>query len=184
MYQIFKGDCLELMKNIPDKSIDMILCDLPYGTTACSWDVIIPFDLLWKEYERIIKDNGCIALFGSEPFASKLRLSNEKFYRYDWIWQKPYKTLHPRASFRPLLEHESISIFYKKQPTYNPQNLIPCNKTIKQKLSNLNESVYVNNNFKEVEIYEKKYTNFPSTIPKIGKHINSKGRKYILLRKM
>lgn len=177
--KLYHGDCLEKMNEIKDKSIDLILTDLPYGMTSCDWDKVIPFEFLWKQYERIIKDHGCIALFGSEPFASKLRLSNEKLYRYDWIWHKPYKTLHPRASFRPLLEHESISIFYKKQPTYNPQGIIPCNKTVKQKLSNLNESVYLNNNFKDVEIYEKKYTNYPSTILKIGKHINSKGRKHL-----
>lgn len=176
---LFKGDCLVEMNKIADKSVDMILCDLPYGTTACSWDVVIPFNEMWIQINRVIKDNGCVALFGSEPFSSKLRCSNLEMFRYDWIWKKPYKTLYPRASFRPLLEHENISIFYKKQPTYNPQGVIPCNKTIRQKLSNLDESVYVNNNFKEVEIYEKKWTNYPSTVLSIGKHINSKGRKHL-----
>ena len=86
--ELYNGDCLELMKNIPDKSIDMILCDLPYGTTACKWDTVIPFEPLWKQYNRIIKDNGAIVLFGSEPFSSALRMSNIKDYRYDWIWEK------------------------------------------------------------------------------------------------
>ncbi|WWU66480.1 hypothetical protein QJR26_08890 [Clostridium baratii] len=86
--QLFKGDCLEIMKDIPDGSVDMILCDLPYGTTACKWDTIIPFELLWEQYNRIIKDNGAIVLFGSEPFSSALRMSNIKDYRYDWIWEK------------------------------------------------------------------------------------------------
>ena len=92
MIELLHGDCLELMKGIPDKSIDMILCDLPYGTTACKWDVVLPFELLWKEYNRIIKDRGCIALFGSEPFSSHLRMSNIKNYKYDWIWEKEQGT--------------------------------------------------------------------------------------------
>ena len=86
--ELYNGDCLELMKNIPDKSIDMILCDLPYGTTACKWDNIIPFEPLWEQYKRIIKIRGAIVLFGSEPFSSKLRMSNIKGYKYDWIWDK------------------------------------------------------------------------------------------------
>ena len=85
---LFKGDCLEVMKEIPNKSVDMILCDLPYGTTDCKWDVVIPFEPLWEQYKRIIKDRGAIVLFGSEPFSSKLRMSNIKGYKYDWIWDK------------------------------------------------------------------------------------------------
>ena len=88
MIDLRQGDCLELMKDIPDKSIDMILCDLPYGTTACKWDIVIPFDKLWEQYNRIIKDNGAIVLFGSEPFSSRLRNSNLKNYKYDWVWNK------------------------------------------------------------------------------------------------
>jgi len=115
------GDCLELMKKIPDGTVDMILCDLPYGTTACKWDVIIPFDKLWVEYERIIKANGAIVLFGSEPFSSLLRTSNLKLYRYDWIWKKDKATGHLNAKKQPMREIETISIFYKAQSTYNPQ---------------------------------------------------------------
>ena len=99
------------MKNIPDKSIDMILCDLPYGTTACKWDVVIPFEPLWKEYKRIIKDRGCIALFGSEPFSSYLRMSNIKDYKYDWIWDKAQSGSFQNAKYAPLKIHELISIF-------------------------------------------------------------------------
>lgn len=119
--KVFCGDCLELMQEIDDKSIDMILCDLPYGTTACKWDVVIPFDLLWKQYERIIKDNGAIALFGSEPFSSYLRLSNIKNYKYDWIWEKNRGTGIFNAKKMPMKSHEHILIFYNKLPTYNPQ---------------------------------------------------------------
>jgi len=178
-YSLYNCDCLDVMQQLPDNSIDMVLCDLPYGKTSLSWDIVIPFDKLWEQYERISKENAAIILFGSEPFSSMLRLSNLKLFRYDWIWQKPYKTLHPRASFRPLLEHETISVFYKKQPVYNPQGVIPCNKIIKQKLTTLKDSVYCNNCFNDVEVYNKKYTNYPSTILRIGKHINSKDRKHL-----
>lgn len=121
MIKLYKGDCLELMKDIPDKSVDMILCDLPYGTTACKWDTIIPFEEMWKQYERIIKENGVVALFGSEPFSSYLRLSNMKMYRYDWIWHKNTSGGFATAKKQPMKYHEIISIFYKKQPTYKPQ---------------------------------------------------------------
>ena len=115
------GDCLKLMKNIPDKSIDMILCDLPYGVTAAKWDSVIPMRPLWKQYKRIIKDHGCIALFGNEPFSSKLRMSNLKMYRYDWIWIKTHPSGFLQSHYRPLTNYENISIFYKHIPTYNPQ---------------------------------------------------------------
>jgi site-specific DNA-methyltransferase (adenine-specific) len=109
------------MKEIPDKSVDMILCDLPYGTTACKWDNVIPFEPLWEQYSRIIKDNGAICLFGSEPFSSKLRISNIKNYRYDWIWEKTLASNFSLSKKQPNKKHEIISVFYKKQPTYNPQ---------------------------------------------------------------
>jgi len=116
--KIICGDCLEVMPNIPDKSIDMILCDLPYGTTACKWDTIIPFEPLWKEYKRIIKDGGCIALFGSEPFSSYLRLSNIKNFKYDWIWNKKLAGNGILAKKQPLKIHEIVSIFNSKN--YHP----------------------------------------------------------------
>ena len=119
--RIYNMDCLEGMKRIPDKSVDMILCDLPYGTTACKWDTVIPFEPLWEQYERIIKDNGAIVLFGSEPFSSYLRLSNIKMYRYDWIWHKNFSGGFATAKRQPMKYHEIISVFYKAQPTYNPQ---------------------------------------------------------------
>ena len=119
--KLLQGDCLELMKDIPDKTVDMILCDLPYGTTACKWDNVIPFEPLWEQYNRIIKDNGAIVLFGGEPFSSKLRLSNLKMYKYDWIYEKSKATLFTQCKKRPLNSHEYISVFYKKQPVYNAQ---------------------------------------------------------------
>lgn len=119
--QLYQGDCLDIMEQIPNKSVDMILCDLPYGTTACKWDIVIPFDELWERYNRIIKDNGAICLFGSEPFSSKLRMSNLSCYKYDWIWRKPRGTGHLNAKKQPLRDVENISVFYKKQCVYNPQ---------------------------------------------------------------
>ena len=119
--KIYNEDCLVGMQEIPDKSIDAIICDLPYGTTACKWDNVIPFEPLWEQYKRIIKDNGAVVLFGSEPFSSKLRLSNLKWYKYDWIWNKKRGSGFLNAKRQPLRNHEIISVFYKKQCTYNPQ---------------------------------------------------------------
>ena len=119
--KLYNGDCLELMKDIPDGSIDMILCDLPYGTTQCKWDIIIPFEPLWEQYNRIIKNNGAIVLFGTEPFSSTLRLSNLKNYKYDWIWDKVKGTGFLNAKRQPMRNHELLSVFYKKQCLYNPQ---------------------------------------------------------------
>lgn len=125
------GDCLDLMPSIPDKSIDMILADLPYGTTTCHWDSVLPLDKLWNEYERMIKNNGAIVLFGSEPFSTYLRMSNIKLYRYDIIWDKIRGSNFALANKQPLKTHENISIFYKKLPKYNPQMEVgkPYDKT-------------------------------------------------------
>jgi site-specific DNA-methyltransferase (adenine-specific) len=109
--QLYQGDCLEVMKQIPDKQVDMILCDLPYGTTACKWDTIIPFDKLWAQYNRIIKDGGAIVLFGSEPFSSALRMSNIKNFKYDWVWNKKQTGNPFLAKKQPLKIHEVISVF-------------------------------------------------------------------------
>ena len=113
MIDLIHGDCLE-------KMIDMILCDLPYNVTQNKWDILIPFEKLWEQYNRIIKDKSCIALFGSEPFSSYLRMSNIKMYKYDWVWYKKRATLFQHANKRPMNKYELISIFYKKAPTYNP----------------------------------------------------------------
>jgi site-specific DNA-methyltransferase (adenine-specific) len=118
---ILHGDCLELMKNIPDGSIDMILCDLPYGTTACKWDVIIPFDKLWEQYERIIKKNGAIVLTASQPFTSALVMSNPKMFKYEWIWEKNTGSNFATLKKMPFKQHENIIIFGKGKILYNPQ---------------------------------------------------------------
>ena len=119
--KIYNMDCIEGMKHIPDKSIDLIICDLPYGITRNEWDTIIPLEDLWKAYERIVKPNAAILLFNQEPFGSKLRLSNEKMYRYDLIWEKTNPVGFLNANRMPLRLHENISVFYKKLPVYNPQ---------------------------------------------------------------
>jgi site-specific DNA-methyltransferase (adenine-specific) len=118
--KVFNEDCLEGMKRIPDKSVDMILCDLPYGTTACKWDAIIPFEPLWEQYERVIKDNGAIVLTASQPFTSALVMSNIKMFRYEWIWRKNTGSGFASAKYQPLRYHEAALIFYKNTPTYNP----------------------------------------------------------------
>lgn len=138
MINLMHGDCLELMKTIDDKSVDMILCDLPYGTTACKWDNVIPFEPLWEQYNRIIKDNGAIVLFGSEPFASKLRLSNLKNYKYDWVWVKSRALGFTNAKNKPMNKHELISVFSKgtcangskNKMIYKPQGLIHFGKLV------------------------------------------------------
>ena len=119
--ELWCGDCLELMNNIPDKSVDMILCDLPYGTTACKWDTIIPFEALWGGYERVIKDNGAICLFGSEPFSTELRHSNLKMFKYDWVWEKEQGANFMLCKYQPYKVHEIISVFSKKTHNYYPQ---------------------------------------------------------------
>ena len=121
-YELLNGDCLKLMKDISDKSVDMILCDLPYGTTNRNkWDVIIPFEPMWTEYSRIIKDNGCIALFADEPFTSKLICSNEKLFKQRITWDKDRGAGFLNAKKMLLKQTEDICLFYKKLPTYNPQ---------------------------------------------------------------
>ena len=121
MITLKQGDCLELMKTIPDKSVDLVLCDLPYGTTSCSWDIVIPFEDLWEQYLRVIKDTTPVLLFGQEPFSSLLRISNLDMYRYDWYWEKERLTNVTQVKKRPGKVIETISVFYKKSPTYNPQ---------------------------------------------------------------
>lgn len=117
--KLIHGDCLAEMTTIPDKSVDMILCDLPYGTTACKWDVVIPFEPLWSHYKRIIKDRGAIVLFGSEPFSSHLRMSNMAGFKYDWIWNKKFASNFTLAKKQPLKIHEIISVF--NSGVYYPQ---------------------------------------------------------------
>ena len=119
--KLFCGDCLDEMKNIEDKSVNLILCDLPYGSTSCSWDIIIPFDDLWKEYNRVLQDNGIVVLFSSGFFTIDLINSNRKDFKYKLIWKKNVPTGMSSAKYRPMKYYEEICVFYKKVGTYNPQ---------------------------------------------------------------
>ena len=121
MIDLRHGDCLEIMKDIPDKSIDMILADLPFGTTQNKWDSVIPLDRLWKQYKRIIKDNGAIVLFGQGKFTAEMMLSEPKLHRYNLIWDKVLSSGFLNANRMPLRSHEDIMVFYKRLPKYNPQ---------------------------------------------------------------
>ena len=143
--QIKRGDCLELMKEIPDKSIDMILCDLPYGTTQNKSDIIIPFDKLWNSYERIIKDNGAIVLFAQGVFYVDLVNSNRKLFRYDLIWDKVLTSGFLNAKRMPLRQHEQIAVFYKKLPKYNPQ--FTSGKPLHSKGKTYKDKPIVNQNY-------------------------------------
>lgn len=120
-FNLMLGDCLVRMKEIKSGTVDMILCDLPYGTTCCSWDAVIPFEPLWAEYERVIKPNGAIILFGAQPFTAVLACSNLKLFKYEWIYEKPNATGFMNAEFQPLRAHENVLVFYKSMPTFNPQ---------------------------------------------------------------
>lgn len=127
MINLIKGDCLEVMKTIESGSVDAIITDPPYGTTQCKWDSVIDFKLMWEQLNRIIKPNGAILLFGSEPFSSALRMSNIKNYKYDWKYHKVRPTGVLNAKKQPLRNIEDIIVFYKKQSLYNPQGLKDCN---------------------------------------------------------
>ena len=156
------GDCLDIMPSIPDGSIDFILCDLPYGTTCLEWDVIIPYTSLWKEYNRIIKKNGCIALFGSEPFSSYLRLSNIKNYKYDLYWKKEKPTNFFQLKRRFGKSTENILIFYKSQPTYNPQKYTVDYKVITRPKGKHSSAITGRN--KEIYPYNDDGTRYPNDV--------------------
>jgi len=163
MIDLYNGDCLELMKSIEDNSIDAIITDPPYGTTACKWDSVIDFELMWEQLNRIIKPNGAIVLFGSEPFSSALRMSNIKNYKYDWVWRKTRPVGHLQAKKQPIKDIETISVFYKKQCLYNPQGTIRVEIKHKNTEARLNSSGFgvVGNAKKE---YKQTISNYPRRI--------------------
>ena len=160
-----QGDCLELMKSIPDGSVDMVLTDPPYGTTACKWDSVIPFEPMWAELKRVIKPNGAIVLFGSEPFSSALRMSNIKNYKYDWVWQKS-PTGFLNAKKMPMKSVENIIVFYNKLPTYNPQGITKIkNKTIRNhstKIERTQIGLSTHNGGRLRETYIQSFTGYPN----------------------
>ena len=171
---LLHGDCLELMKDLPDKSIDAIIADLPYGTTACKWDSIIPFEPLWAQYKRIIKENGAIVLFGSEPFSTELRHSNLKMYKYDWIWDKVQPTGMTLCNKQPMKNHEIISVFGKGKINYYPQmedreKELDTTKWKMKKLRSENGNYSSKDNDSTKKVYKQKY---PRTIITFHKSAN------------
>lgn len=164
--ELRKGDCLELMKDIEDKSINMILCDLPYGTTQNKWDSVIDLNKLWIQYERIIKDNGVIVLTAQTPFDKVLGSSNLKLLKYEWIWEKSQGTGHLNAKKMPLKNHENVLIYYKNLPTYNPQ----MSGEEKRKVKRSGNKSKTTNYGKFIEISESNYKGrYPLTIQKFKK---------------
>lgn len=142
-FELYHGDCLEVMKSIQDKSIDMVLCDLPYGTTACKWDNVIPFEPLWEQYNRVIKDNGAVVLFGNEPFTSLLITSNLNGFKYRWDWNKKIPSGMGYAKYRPMQQTEDISVFSRngEKTKYNPQ-MTKREKPIKSGGNSIQTGVY------------------------------------------
>ena len=173
--KIYNEDCLEGMKRIPDGSVDMILCDLPYGTTQNSWDSVIDLDKLWLQYKRILKSGGLVVLFGSEPFSTTLRQSILNWYRYDWIWVKNNSTGFQNANKQPMRKYEIISVFYEQQPTYNPQGLRECGKinTRKSFGKNWRSGTIGKNGEMNANSYVQKYTNYPVNILEFNKEPNT-----------
>ena len=147
--KIYNEDCLEGMKRIPDASIDCIICDLPYGTTACKWDIVIPFKELWQQYKRIIKDNGAIILFSKQPFTSDLINSNRDMFRYELIWEKTRAGNSMQVKNQPSAIHENIEVFYKNQPTYNDIKFMVDEKYIDKRKS-IRDSIYKSEHYKGV----------------------------------
>ena len=170
-YSLLLGDCLERMKEIPDGSVDAIICDPPYATTKCEWDSIIPFEPMWGQLERIIKPNGAIVLFGSEPFTSALRMSNIKNYKYDWYWEKERITNIAQVKKRAGKVIENISIFYSKQPTYNPQMVKYEGKKRTNKVKDGKMGKLVDNANKKVKEYNDTGWRYPTQVLKYKRDI-------------
>jgi site-specific DNA-methyltransferase (adenine-specific) len=171
--KLMQGDCLERMKEIPSGSVDMVLTDPPYGTTACKWDSIIPLEPMWEQLKRVIKPNGAIALFGSEPFSSALRMSNIKQYKYDWIWDKNQSGNPLLAKKQAMKSHEIVSLFYNKQCTYNPQmeeRGKPRNKGTRQ---NLSVNSFLGSGVIDTRSFNNLY--YPKSVLKIS-NANKKGK--------
>ena len=153
--QLIHGDCLEVMRSIPDGSIDIILCDLPYGTTRNKWDSVISFDDLWREYSRIC--SGPIVLTAIQPFTSALVMSNAKWFRHNWVWKKTAATGHLNAKRMPMKQHEDVLVFCRDSPTYNPQGLAPYNKVTRRGNNGTNFGDSGKENFQE-------WTNYPRSV--------------------
>jgi site-specific DNA-methyltransferase (adenine-specific) len=164
MNHLYLEDCMEGMKDIPDKFFDMIICDLPYGTTACKWDTIIPFEPLWEQYKRIIKDNGAIVLTASQPFTSALVMSNVKMFKYEWVWEKTIASNFMLSKKQPQKKHENILVFYKEQPNINLQMEVgkPYKDSVRKR------TVGIHNQETIKKAIENIGTRYPSSVQKIN----------------
>jgi len=174
---LMQGDCLERMKEIPDGSVDMILCDPPYGTTACKWDSVIDLPLMWEQLKRIIKPNGAIVMTASQPFSSVLGASNLKMLRYSWIWEKAKPTNFTQAKRMPLKGFEEVLVFYSNPPTYNPQGVVRIDKTVKNGgtkaigrsgMKKNGDAAFHGNIVVKSEKYIQEFTNYPRGIVKFS----------------
>ncbi len=159
-YTLMLGDCLERMREIPDGSVDMVLADLPYGTTQCKWDVLIPFEKLWLEYWRVLRADGAVVLFGTEPFSSLLRNSQVQHFRYDWVWEKRHFVNFAAAKKQPLKIHETVSVFSRKQATYNPQGIVRIHKVTKQG----RKASSIIGGSERASSYIQEWTNYPTSV--------------------
>lgn len=161
--QLFNGNCLELMKGIPDGSVDLVLCDPPYGTTDCSWDHILPFSELWAEYDRLVKPDGAVVLFSAQPFTTQLINSNRKAFRYCWYWLKNQPTGFTFAKYQPLRQVEDVCVFYKKKPTYNPQGLTEIKDAKpRKKRKPARDAIYKMDTL--LKEYTPRFTNYPRNV--------------------
>ena len=171
------GDCLERMKEIPSGSVDMVLADPPYGTTACKWDAVIDLTLMWKQLERIVKHGGAIVMTASQPFTSVLGASNLKMLKYSWIWEKAKPTNFTQAKRMPLKGFEEVLVFYAKPPTYNPQGVVRIDRTVKnsgtKSVGRIGKKVdgddaFHGNIVVKSEEYKQEFTNYPRGIVKFA----------------
>lgn len=162
-FEVIQGDAIETMRGIPDGSIDCVLCDPPYGTTACSWDSVIPFAPMWEQLKRVVKKNGAIVLFGSQPFTSALVMSNPQMFRYEWVWRKSMATGHLNAHIRPMLNHEAICVFCREIEVFNPQELKQYNRVNTRGGNGENYGASGLVNFQE-------FTNYPRTVLDFNVH--------------
>ena len=167
-FWLMKGDCLERMKEMESGSVDMILTDPPYGTTACKWDSIIPLEPMWEQLKRIIKPNGAIVMTASQPFTSVLVCSNLSMFKYDWVWNKSRPTGVLNAKKQPLRDKEDVLVFYKKQVTYNPQGVESCNRMVDKGVHNGNNSTCYGDIAGGTGVYNQTTTGYPRQVLHIG----------------
>ena len=162
--KLLNGDCLKLMKEIPDGSVDLILCDLPYGMTDCEWDDVLPFDELWEQYDRLLKPKGAAVLFSAQPFTTQLIMSNRKAFRYCWYWLKNTPTGFTYARYQPMRKVEDICVFYKQKPTYNPQGLREVINPKPRKNKKTGRGTHIYDMATLSNEYTTKYTNWPKNV--------------------